>query len=85
MLIAIAMYAIVRSKNKFQYSGVLIAPVLFIFCNRYHLDAGNLYLVKIFYPITLFLLLQSIIFVNSRYAAHETPVLMGMAVLLLYG
>jgi hypothetical protein len=64
---------------------MLITPVLFIFCNRYHLDAGNLYLVKILYPITLFLLLQAIIFISSRYASNEILVSGGMTILLFCG
>jgi hypothetical protein len=85
LLTVVALYAVTRSKNKIQYSGLLITPFLFICCNRYHLDAGNLYLVKILYPITLFLLLQAIIFISSRHTAHEMFVLIGMTVLLLYG
>jgi hypothetical protein len=85
VMIVVAVYVVARSKNKLQYSGLLITPVLFICCNRYHLDAGHLYLVKILYPITLFLLLQAIIFISSRYAAHEMLVLVCMTVLLLYG
>jgi hypothetical protein len=85
VLIAIALYAVSGSKNKIQYSGLLITPVLFICCNRYHLDAGSLYLAKILYPITLFLLLQAIIFISARYAAYEMQVQICMAVLLFYG
>ena len=85
VMITVALYAVARSKNKIQYSGMLITPVLFIFCNRYHLDAGNLYLVKILYPITLFLLLQAIIFISSRYASNEILVSGGMTILLFCG
>ena len=85
VMIAVAIYALARSKNKTQFSGLMITPVLFVFCSRYHLDAGSLYLVKILYPITLFLFLQAIIFLSSRDISHEMPILVCMAILLFCG
>ena len=85
IVMAVALYFIARSKSKAQYCGILVTPLLLICCNRYHLDAGNLYLAKILYPITLFLLLQSIIFICTLYAANGMFVSAAMAVLLFWG
>lgn len=66
VLSVLALYFIAFSKNKIQYSGLVIIPVLLAFWNSVHSHVATADIVKYFYPVTLFLLMLGIIYICSK-------------------
>jgi hypothetical protein len=66
VFIFLGLFSVIRSDRRFQYAGLLITPLLFAFCNSIHLSPDSPDVAKYLYPVTLFLLLQGIIFVCSQ-------------------
>jgi hypothetical protein len=89
ILVACMLYTFYRSKNKFVYAGLLLTPILLAYVDAYHIKQHVAIwfpdVTKYLYPIHLFSLLQTMIFVHSLSAVKLRWALSAFALLLLAG
>jgi hypothetical protein len=69
IVVACMLYVIYRSKNKMQFAGLLLTPVMLAYVDAYHvslhISIWDPNVMKYLYPVHLFALLQSMIFIHS--------------------
>ena len=86
--VVIATHLILRSNHKAQFTGLIFGPFLVIVCILCHLPPNDPYISKYLYPVSLFLLLQSMIFLCAmdikNYRLISIGLLMTMGISIIH-